>query len=56
MKTVKGMLASLVVFILGLEIGGFGMWYLCMSILNESRSRKEHHDSVYHMQIGRTNS
>lgn len=40
MKTVKGMLASLVVFILGLEIGGFGMWYLCMSILNEPRSRK----------------
>ena len=40
MKIVKDMLASLVVFILGLEIGGFGMWYLCMSILNEPRSRK----------------
>ena len=40
MKTVKGMLANLVVFIFGLEIGGFGMWYLCMSILNEPRSRK----------------
>lgn len=40
MKTVKGMLASLVVFILGLEIGGFGMWYLFMSVLNEPRSRR----------------
>lgn len=40
MKTVKGILASLVVFILGLEIGGFGMWYLTMSVLKEPRSRR----------------
>lgn len=40
MKTVKGMLASLVVFILGLEIGGFSMWYLTMSVLNEPSSRR----------------
>ena len=40
MKTVKGMLASLVVFILGLEIGGFGAWYLTMSVLNEPSSRR----------------
>jgi len=47
MKTVKGILASLVVFILGLEIGGFGMWYLFMSVLNEPSSRRtsRHHIS-----------
>ena len=40
MKTVKSILASLVVFILGLEIGGFGMWYLFMSVLNEPSSKR----------------
>lgn len=40
MKTVKGMLASLVVFILGFEIGGFSMWYLTMSVLHDTSSRR----------------
>ena len=40
MKTVKSILASLVVFILGLEIGGFGMWYLTMSVLHDTNSRR----------------
>lgn len=40
MKTVRGILASLVVFILGLEIGGFGMWCLIMSVLKEPSSRR----------------
>lgn len=40
MTIIKRILSSLVVFIFGLEIGGFGMWYLNMKILNESNTRR----------------
>lgn len=45
MKIVKGILSSLVLFIFGLEVGGFTVWYLIMDELStyrrsESTSRK----------------
>ena len=39
MKIAKRILSSLVMFIFGLEVGGFGVWYLSMKILNESNTR-----------------
>ena len=40
MAIVKRILSSLVVFIFGLEVGGFGMWYLTMNVLKEPSPRR----------------
>lgn len=40
MTIVKRILSGLVIFIAGLEVGGFGMWYLTMKAIHESSSRR----------------
>ena len=40
MKVLGHILSNLVMFILGLELGGFDMWYLTMKTLNETSYRK----------------
>ena len=40
MTIVKRILSSLVIFIAGLEVGGFGIWYLTMKAINKSSSRR----------------
>ena len=40
MKIVKGFLSGLVLFILGLEIGGFGMWCITISALSRRTDRE----------------
>lgn len=40
MTIVKRILSGLVIFIAGLEVGGFGIWYLTMKAINESSSRR----------------
>lgn len=42
MKIVKGFLSGLVLFILGLEIGGFGMWYISINALKRPNSEPMH--------------
>ena len=41
MTMVKRILSGLVIFTAGLEIGGFGMWYLAMKAISEPSSRRE---------------
>lgn len=38
MTIVKRILSGLVVFIAGLEVGGFGMWYLTMKAIRDEPS------------------
>lgn len=38
MKIVKGFLSGLVLFIFGLEIGGFGMWCIAINALKRPNS------------------
>ena len=40
MKIAKRILSSLVMFIFGLEVGGFGVWYLNVKTLSESNTRR----------------
>lgn len=40
MTIVKRILSGLVIFIAGLEVGGFGIWCLTMKAINESSSRR----------------
>lgn len=40
MTIIKRILSGLVVFIFGLEVGGFGMWCLTMKTINESSPRR----------------
>ena len=40
MTIVKRILSGLVIFIAGIEVGGFGIWYLTMKAVNESSSRR----------------
>ena len=46
MTMVKRILSGLVIFTAGLEIGGFGMWYLTMKIIGETSPRRESRDYV----------
>ena len=46
MTIVKRILSGLVIFTAGLEIGGFGMWYLAMKAINEPSSRRESRNYV----------
>ena len=40
MNILKRILSSLVMFVFGLEVGGFGMWYLTMKTLKDSEPRR----------------
>ena len=40
MTIIKRILSGLVIFIAGLEVGGFGVWYLTMKAINEFNSRR----------------
>ncbi len=41
MKIIRSIMNMIVVFVLGLEVGGFGVWYLIMSALYPHRDHKE---------------
>ena len=40
MTIIKRILSDLVIFIAGLEIGAYGIWYLTMKVINEPSSRR----------------
>lgn len=40
MNAIKRILTSLMVFLLGLEVGGFGMWCLITNAVNDSSQRR----------------
>ena len=40
MKYVRKVISTVVTFLLGLEVGGFGMWYLTMKAINESQTER----------------
>lgn len=40
MKIVRRISSGLVIFLAGLEVGGFGIWYLTMKALEDSSSRR----------------
>lgn len=41
MRIFKGILSAMIMFIFGLEVGGFGMWYMTMKAIQEPmRSRR----------------
>ena len=40
MTIIKRILSGLVIFIAGLEVAGFGIWYLTMKVINEPSSRR----------------
>ena len=40
MTIIKRILSDLVIFIAGLEIGAYGIWYLTMKVINEHSSRR----------------
>jgi hypothetical protein len=40
MKIVRRISSSLVIFLAGLEVGGFGIWYLTMKAKEDSSSRR----------------
>ena len=35
MKLIKSIISAIIVFVFGLEVGGFGMWYFTMRALKE---------------------
>ena len=47
MKIVKGILSSLVLFIFGLEVGGFTMWYLTMKSISDLYPRSTSREKPY---------
>ena len=40
MTIIKRILSDLVIFIAGLEVGAYGIWYLTMKVINEPSSRR----------------
>lgn len=46
MTIVKRILSGLVIFIAGLEVGGFGIWYLTMEAIHESSPRRASRNHV----------
>lgn len=46
MTIVKRILSGLVIFIAGLEVGGYGIWYLTMKAINESSPRRASRNRV----------
>ncbi len=40
MNVIKRILTGLSVFLLGLEVGGFGMWCLITTVVNDSSQRR----------------
>lgn len=50
MKTFKSILSGFVIFLFGLEVGGFGMWYIAMTAIQSDKSnRKRKHVSYRQM-------
>ena len=47
MKLIKAVLSGLVLFIFGLEVGGFGMWYMLVSLYKTPERLKTNHKSAY---------
>ncbi len=48
MKLIKAVLSGLVLFIFGLEVGGFGMWYMLVSLYKTpERLKTDHKKSAY---------
>lgn len=41
MKIVRRISSGLVIFLAGLEVGGFGIWYLTMKAMEDSSSKRE---------------
>lgn len=46
MTIVRRISSGLVIFLAGLEVGGFGIWYLTMKAMEESSSRKASRNHV----------
>ena len=40
MKYIRKAITIVVTLLLGLEVGGFGMWYLTMKAINESHAER----------------
>jgi len=40
MKTLRHVVTLIVTFILGLEIGGFGMWYISMTAIRSKPNKR----------------
>lgn len=51
MKYLRNFVTIVVTFLFGLELGGFGMWYLTLKAINESHTeratRKTSYQSYY---------
>ena len=43
MRTIKNILSGIIIFIFGLEVGGFGMWYMTMKAIREPRKYYDEH-------------
>ena len=43
MRTIKNILSGIIVFMFGLEVGGFGMWYMTMKAIHEPRKYSDEH-------------
>lgn len=48
MKVIRSIMSMIVAFVLGLEIGGFGAWYLTLSVLSPRREHDERSNYDYH--------
>ena len=46
MTIIKRILSDLVIFIAGLEVGAYGIWYLTMKVINEPSSRRASRNNV----------
>ena len=44
MKIFKGILSAMIMFIFGAEVGGFGVWYITMKVINEPRRSSRYTD------------
>lgn len=44
MKIFKGILSAMIMFIFGVEVGGFGVWYITMKAINEPRRLSRYTD------------
>lgn len=44
MKIFKSILSAMIMFIFGVEVGGFGVWYITMKAINEPRRSSRYTD------------
>ena len=47
MKYLRKFVTIVVTFLLGLELGGFGMWYLTLKAINESHAERATRTTSY---------